>query len=250
MPVWGGIGCLAKPWPLYSGRGRVPLEPADKVGQSVTDAAGFGGIALTPPRSPLSFAETLIHEFHHSVLAAVADLAPLHSAGPDAMHYSPWRNDPRPVEGLLQGAYAYLGVAGYWKTQRRVMTGRERALADYEFARRRHQILLAARVLRESGTLTQTGTTIVRGLAATAERWRDLPAAEEPRVLAERAITGHWVQWCLLNRRPAEASIDAIARAWRDGLRCPVRMGEVPVTVQPRQRLLGLGERSRLSTYG
>jgi hypothetical protein len=39
---------------------------------------------------------------------------------PDDGHryYVPWRDDPRPISGLLQGAYAYLGVTGFWRTRR------------------------------------------------------------------------------------------------------------------------------------
>jgi HEXXH motif-containing protein len=106
-----------------------PLERTGPGDMSVTDEAGFGGIMLTRPRDPLALADTLVHEFQHSVLSAVSDLVRLHTAGPDAVHYSPWRDDPRPIEGLLQGAYAYLGVTGYWEVQRRMLTGRHQMLA-------------------------------------------------------------------------------------------------------------------------
>jgi hypothetical protein len=33
--------------------------------------------------------------------------------------YAPWRSGPRPLNGLLQGAYAFLGVSGFWRQQRR-----------------------------------------------------------------------------------------------------------------------------------
>lgn len=29
--------------------------------------------------------------------------------------YAPWRDDARPVSGLLQGAYAYLGLSRFWR---------------------------------------------------------------------------------------------------------------------------------------
>ncbi len=32
-------------------------------------------------------------------------------------YYAPWRPDPRPAHGLLQGAYAYLGVTEFWQRQ-------------------------------------------------------------------------------------------------------------------------------------
>lgn len=224
----------------------MPLNGAGPDGMSVTDAASFGALVLTPPRDPLAFAETLVHEFQHSVLSAVTDLASLHTAGPDPLHYSPWREDPRPIEGLLQGAYAYLGVTGYWETQRRVVTGRQQALADFEFARWRQQIRATAQTLLESGMLTDTGTTLVQDMAATAEHWRDLPVADEPRRLAERAVNDHWVRWRLRNRHPASVAITAIASAWQSERPWPGCLDAIPMTVLPQQRRLALGGRIRL----
>jgi HEXXH motif-containing protein len=227
-------------------RSITPLTAAGKGAMSFTDPTGFGGLALTPPRDPLSLADTLVHEFQHSVLSAVTDLTPLHTAGPDAVYYSPWREDPRPIEGLLQGAYAYLGVTGYWATQRSAVTGPDQALAHFELARWRHQIRSTAQALLESGYLTAAGTALVRGMAATAERWRDLPVAVEPGELAERAAADHWVRWRLRNCHPAPAAVNAIAHAWRSGQPCPRRPDEIPMTVLPQQGLLSLSERARL----
>lgn len=223
-----------------------PLERTGPDGVSVTAKASFGGLALTPPQDSLAFADTLIHEFQHSVLSAVTDLTPLHTGGPDAVHYSPWRDDPRPIEGLLQGAYAYLGVAGFWEIQRGVLTGRQQALADFEFARWRQQVPNVARALLESGTLTESGRTLVRGMAAAAERWRNLAVADEPRRLAEQAVADHAVRWRLRNRQPDPAAIDPIAWAWQNGQPCPADLEKVPTTVLPQQRRLTLGPRIRL----
>jgi hypothetical protein len=214
------------------------LIPLVRVGRpkSSTDAAGFGSLALTPPENPLSLAEMLVHEFHHSVLFAVGDLAELHAADPDAVYFSPWRYDPRPIHGLLHGAYAFLGVTDYWEAQRGVLVGGERAVADFEFARWRRQILSVAQELLESGELTAAGTVLVRGMAATAERWCDLPVGDEPRRLADRTVVDHWIRWRMRNCRPAPAAIDAIARAWCDGQPCPPRPEDVPVTVLPQEK--------------
>ena len=224
----------------------VPLEPVGKAGRSSTSPDGFGGHMLTPPREALSFADTLVHEFSHSVLSAVADTAPLHTAGPGAVYYSPWRNDPRPIEGLLQGAYAYLGVTSFWEIQRNALTGRHQALADFQFARWRHQIRTVARELRESGTLTHAGMVIVQEMTTAAERWHDLPVAEESRQLATRAAADHRIRWRLRNHRPAQSAVDAFARAWQDGELRSGRPDEVPITVVSGQGLLGHGDRSRL----
>jgi len=67
----------------------------------------------------------MVHEFQHSKL------------------WAPWRTDPRPLGGLLQGVYAFLGVADTW----RALAARP-ALGDLamrEFAEAREQVDVAAR---------------------------------------------------------------------------------------------------------
>jgi HEXXH motif-containing protein len=224
-----------------------PLIPPSKNAQvSVTSTGGTGGLLLTLPKDPLSFAETLVHEFQHSVLTAVTDISRLHTTDPDEVYYAPWREDPRPIGGLFQGTYSYLGVAGYWEAQRKAMTGGQRALADFEFARWRDQVRATAMTLLGSGKLTETGTMIARRMAVTAERWCGLSVAEEPRRLAERAVTDHATRWRLRHWQPDQASINAIVLAWRHQRSCPGRPDEIPVTILPRRWRPPLGMRTRL----
>jgi HEXXH motif-containing protein len=123
----------------------VPLQQqARRTGASVTARDGFGRIVMTPPKAAAQLADTLIHEFHHSVLYALMDMVTLHTAEPVAEHYSPWREDPRPFQGLLHGAYAFMGVADFWRGQRGVLSGPELRCADFEFARWRCQVALAS----------------------------------------------------------------------------------------------------------
>jgi HEXXH motif-containing protein len=232
---------------LAAGLRRItPLTRRSKYRQSMTNAASVGDLLLTPPEDPLSFAETLVHEFLHSVLAAVADIAPLHNASPGDVCYAPWREDPRPIDGMFQGTYSYIGITGYWEAQREALAGRERALADFEFARWRHPVRAAARVLLESGTLTETGTVIARGMAATAERWCGLSVAEEPRQSAERAAADHRIRWRLRHCQPDQASIDAIVLAWELGQACPGHLEEIPATVLTHQQRRPRSERAPL----
>jgi HEXXH motif-containing protein len=225
----------------------IPLqEKARTTGASVTARDGFGAIVMTPPKAGAQLADTLIHEFHHSVLYAVMDMVTLHTAGPAAEHYSPWRDDPRPIQGLLHGAYAYLGVVDFWRGQRNALGGPELRYADFEFARWRGQVAWAARVLLDSGLLTEPGETFVKGMAATAARWLDLPVDELAQRLADRTAADHHVSWRVRNRRPDPAAVSAIADAWLAGQPCPVDPDTVPVTVAPAPRRLALGDRVRL----
>ena len=52
---------------------------------------------------------TLVHEFQHSKLSAMLDLVPLTDPDDHGRYFAPWRVDPRPLAGLLQGVYAFVG---------------------------------------------------------------------------------------------------------------------------------------------
>jgi HEXXH motif-containing protein len=225
----------------------VPLEEQGRGnGASITAQNAFGAIVMTPPGEAARFADTLIHEFHHSVLYAVMDMVTLHTAAPAAEYYSPWRDDPRPLQGLLHGAYAYLGVVDFWRSQRGVLAGPDLLYADFEFARWRRQVAHAVRVLLDSGLLTEPGAAFVRGMGSTADRWLDLPVDEQARELADRTAADHYVRWRLRNRRPDPAAISALTNAWLAGQPCPIDPGSVTSTVTPTRRRLAQGDRVRL----
>jgi HEXXH motif-containing protein len=69
---------------------------------------------------PLDLADTFVHELHHNRLFCLEDAGgPLFEGeqerGDEAeRHYSPWREDPRPVRGILHAVYVTLPVVRYW----------------------------------------------------------------------------------------------------------------------------------------
>ena len=67
---------------------------------------------------PVELAVTLVHEFQHIKLGGLLHLAPLHDREPTRRLYAPWRDDPRPLGGLLQGVYAFTGVTDFWRAVR------------------------------------------------------------------------------------------------------------------------------------
>lgn len=129
----------------------------------------FASIAMSLPSDPVACAETLTHEMQHIKLGALIDLAPLTMPDDGRRYYAPWREDPRPLGGLLQGAYAYLGVSGFWRRQRKVRGFRERG--DTAYARWREAIRISIQVLQSSGGLRQAGLDFTEGMAATLEGW-------------------------------------------------------------------------------
>ena len=150
-----------------------PLRrPADG-DMSASSREVFGCVALSPPTDGLALAVTLAHESQHAKLGALLDLVTLTRPDDGQRFYAPWRDDPRPIAALLQGAYAYLGVSGFWRWQRHAEQGAAAARAHAEFARWRDAASMATRVMLVSGQLTEDGHTFATGMAETLRDWAD-----------------------------------------------------------------------------
>ncbi|MEU4214720.1 aKG-HExxH-type peptide beta-hydroxylase [Actinoplanes sp. NPDC026623] len=220
---------LAEAWRLLVGRVRpqaavlaavldcvVPVEadPAAR-GISASSADAFGAVAMSEPADATALAVGLLHETQHSVLNAVNYLFDLHD-DPDALGYSPWRDDPRPASGILHGAYAYLNVARFRRS------GAGDPLAAFEFARWRSAVVAAADELLGRGGLTAAGIRFVTALRAEALPWLDDPVAPEVARLAAGANADHRLRWRLRNLRVEPADAAALAGAWRRGDPAPL----------------------------
>ncbi|MBT2209045.1 FxsB family cyclophane-forming radical SAM/SPASM peptide maturase [Actinomadura sp. NEAU-AAG7] len=153
----------------------VPLE-APGGGRSVSSAArdAFGSVGIALPESPALLCLLLLHEFQHVKLGAVLDFADLYDRHDDRTYHAPWRADPRPLEGLLQGTYAHIAVADFWLRRTRSPEPADEALRHF------HdwypKTLAATRTLQTSGALTGLGEQFVASMRRTLESW---PAPEE-----------------------------------------------------------------------
>ena len=172
----------------------VPLKrPDTHTARSATSQDAVGLIGLDQPRTAADFAVALVHEFQHSKLAAVLDIVPLFE-GSDRTFFAPWRDDPRPVGGLFQGVYAFLGVAEMWGALCAEPAAFPRARR--EFAEARAHVTDAIGTLADSGLLTADGARFVRRMSEAVQRLHtiELPAttvAAAERALAERRNTWH-----------------------------------------------------------
>ncbi|MFE6194810.1 HEXXH motif domain-containing protein [Streptomyces sp. NPDC057838] len=188
------------PW----GRTRAVPPPPPTVVVSATSGDSFGAMVIARPSSPLALAETLVHEFQHSKLAALLHLFPLLDDDREERYYAPWRPDPRHLTGLLHGAYAFTGVAGFWR-DRLALAGDEAAAerAGYHFALRRLQSRLVVRTLLAEGALTPQGRALVSGLARTLDAWLREPVPRDALRRARTAAALHRTEWRLRNVDPA-----------------------------------------------
>jgi len=173
----------------------VPLTVPPRGQVSSSSAENFGAIALSEPPDLRTFAVTLAHEVQHLKLSALLDVVSLTRPDDGRRFYAPWRDDPRPVSGLLQGAYAYLGVSGFWRCQRHLDHGSARIRAHAEFARWREATANVVETLRASGLLTPVGLDFVEGMARAVGRWQHEPVPAGALALARREAGQHLADW-------------------------------------------------------
>jgi HEXXH motif-containing protein len=162
----------------------------------------FGTVAMSLPTDPVRGAELLAHEIQHVKLGALAGQVPLTQPDDGTRYYAPWRPDPRPLAGLLQGAYAYLGVSGFWRCQRLQEGYHEEG--DAEYSRWRAAAAMAVETLRASGRLTTDGLEFVAGMARTLDPWQREQVSATAQAAAERAASEHLSRWRRAHSAAAE----------------------------------------------
>lgn len=222
----------------------VPLTPrSDTDLVSATTPAAYGAIATSWPPDPVTLAETFVHEFQHVKLCGLLDMVPLAESG-DRKVYAPWRQDPRPAGGLLQGVYAHLGIAGFWQAQRQAETDRDDILrAQVSFARWRPTISHAVQTLLETGGLTPVGVRFAALLRAQGQQLMSAPVPDEAAQIAAEVALDHRLTWQMRHVALDAAQVAELAAAYRRGDPFP---GPARATVQEDVRKVDSGLRSRL----
>lgn len=183
----------------------VPFQPPESGNFSISISSPqvFGTVAMSRQPDKYLCAETLVHETQHLKLCALLDLVELARPDDGQLYYAPWRPDPRPVSGLLQGTYAYLGVSGFWREQRQAAPEPEvRQRANAEFARWRDGAATATATLLGSGQLTSAGETFMRTMAEVLDQWRREPVPGNALDAARRESERHLARWQANNGQP------------------------------------------------
>ncbi|ADI03787.1 hypothetical protein SBI_00666 [Streptomyces bingchenggensis BCW-1] len=233
---WGEL--LGHAWPLL---GRADPQAAEDVAaclrsieplpastpfrwHSATMGGGMGGLAASEPTAVepaavAQFAAILTHEIQHSKLSALMHMYSLHTQEDRPRLYAPWRDDPRPLNGMLHGVYAFSAVARFWRGY--VLGGGappdEAVLAQFEFALRREQLLRVLPPLGKDRELTRLGRRFLGQLAETVSDWAD---ASVPKALvgeAERVAEDHAVSWRLHHLAPDASLVAELVDHWITG---------------------------------
>ncbi|WP_327285377.1 MULTISPECIES: HEXXH motif domain-containing protein [unclassified Streptomyces] len=171
-------------------RSVVPLGGGSRSSGATLPAAA--GSVLARTQAPPALAATLVHEVQHGKLTALADVLTLHTADRTPRHWAPWRSDPRPLEGLLHGAYAHLALAGYW--QRAALYGARGAWAQH--ARIRAQVAAVLPALHRHPQLTTAGREFIAAMAAAERAMDDLPPPGDQHATARRTVDRERRAWC------------------------------------------------------
>ncbi|KOU53402.1 FxsB family cyclophane-forming radical SAM/SPASM peptide maturase [Streptomyces sp. WM6378] len=173
-----------------------PLHAPDGSNVSAACREAWGAIGVARPASPDQLALLIVHEFQHVKLAAVLDAVDLYDKADRNLYYAPWRDDPRPIGGLLQGTYAHIAVTDFWRVRRATAEGAcERGTAEAQFARWRQQTAEAVEELLGSGTLTDLGQRFVGSMGHTVRGWLDEPVSGAALTAAADSAKRHRAEW-------------------------------------------------------
>lgn len=175
----------------------VPLRRPAEGQASSSSPETFGAIAMSDPVDPVTLAVTIAHELQHVKLSALLDLVTLTKPDDGTRFYAPWRDDPRPASSLLQGTYAYLGVAAFWRRMLRdgAVESSPHIDPEFEFCRWQSAAASAAQTLLRSRQLTAAGEEFVTRMAATLAERAPEPVNERARARAVAANARHLMAW-------------------------------------------------------
>ncbi|GGV28867.1 HEXXH motif domain-containing protein [Streptomyces longisporoflavus] len=204
---------------------------------SASSGDAFGAVVASEPDDAEQFAATLVHEFQHNKLGAFMHLFTLYRDGGPERFYAPWRDDPRPLGGLLQGVYAFFGVARFYRR-------RQTPLGAFEFALWRAQTLRALHGIREAHRLTDLGRELIEELTARLTPWQDEPVLPQALDAARQAAADHYASWRAHHVEPDPHEVVRAAKAYAEDR--PVRLPQGADIIVPGSPRRGLDTRAVL----
>jgi HEXXH motif-containing protein len=210
----------------------VPYPAVAFRNQSGSTSETFGGAILERPPDAGSLAATLVHEFQHIRLYGLLNLIDLHKDDRDQRFYTLWRDDPRPVGGVLHGVYSFFGVTEFWRAMARASHNR-RAL--FEFAYWRAGTWRTLQALRGDPTLTDAGHRFAEGIAERLGPWQRESVPDDIAGLAVSAGLDHHAGWRIRHVRPPAGLVATLAERWLSGQQDagPLEPAPQELTVEP-----------------
>lgn len=213
-----------------------PIEP-DRHTVGASSPAAFGGIRLSASGSATDFAEALVHEMQHSKLNALLGLVELTDDN-RRTYLAPWRDDPRPLVGVVHGIYAFTCGVEFWLTQASIAQNLDETRhVTFDIAHRRLQIRRAIDTALASERLTPPGRALVRTASARLAVCEQLNVDTEIAHTVTMMVDDHKALWRLRHVLPNAAVMNAMAQAWLAGEPAPAGPGDHHVTATDERRL-------------
>lgn len=214
----------------------VPIEPGvDTVGAS--SPAAFGGIRLSAAGSATDFAEALVHEMQHSKLNGVLGLVRLTDDDHGRRYLAPWRDDPRPLVGIVHGVYAFTCGVEFWLTHQATAQESEARHIAFTIAHRRLQVRRALDVLAGSGHLTPPGAALVEAVSARLSACERVPVGDTLTRTVTAMVDDHQALWRLRHAHPDETAVTELTTAWLADAPAPTWTGHCRIVVGDERRL-------------
>lgn len=191
-------------------------------------------LSWTPDSTVMS--EAIVHEYHHQKLNALMDVTDLMAgAYGEAIYYSPWRPDPRPLSGIYHGAFVFQAVLEYWHDffRQGVLT------YDTERVQQRmhlvsYQTAAALGTLLTEAELTDIGKSLVEGMQANldmmSESLPDIGEVIESRI--RESMTQHRETWLSAHQGSERARAAVVQTVSQSGVeRTPLQQLAVALGV-------------------
>jgi HEXXH motif-containing protein len=226
----------------------VPLPVGDGWGtRSASTGDAFGAIMCSPPPDPVTLSVSLAHEFTHIKLGGLMHLHAMTEGPGNPSLYAPWRDDPRPAGGLLQGIYAFFAISDFWRSEPSRSTD---ILTDFEYAYARAQTSEALEIALRDGNLTERGRMFAERLGEQMREWPD-DVGERAEAMARLVADAHRAGWRIRHCRPSADDVAALTVALDDGRPAAAAAGPPQVQPDPEMRhwsaaRLGLARRRLL----
>ena len=227
----------------------VPLPVGDGWDtRSASTGDAFGAIMCSPPPDAVTLAVSLAHEFMHIKLGGLMHLFTMTQGAGQPCLYAPWRDDPRPAGGLLQGIYAFFEITAFWRRQR----ARSGRLGDFEYAYARAMTREALDIALRDGNLSERGRRFAEALGDEMNGWADDEIDPEAAALARLVGDGHRAGWRIRHGRAPEEGVAALVAAWGSDTPPVIDIGPSEILPDPGMRhwsagRLGLARRRILA---
>jgi len=171
-----------------------------RVHRSYTRADLTGVIFLSEALDHVLLAEAVVHEFYHGVLNSILKTEPLFDETESGeTFYSPWRDDPRPLRGLLHAIYVFSGVARFYALSNNTLARTEYAGTVRLRRLKLHQQLRCAVAQVPLAKLTPVGRQVIEAIASQVNNQVDASELFDPGVAA--VVEDHLKAW--RERNPA-----------------------------------------------